>query len=171
MINWPKLQREFLEGDYMTFKEFAEAKGLSPAAVSKNLRGMLDIKQRKASLYHDAMDLTIQKISDKLMEEQKEAMHSICQNLQSIIAKSIEFALTPKGYSDRRMLLEIIGMISGGAKSPFGNNINIFQQENKYEINYDKLTDDEVIQLEKLVSKATTGNLKEIEPGEDKEGL
>ncbi len=164
MENWPRLQRDFLEGDYMTLKEFAEKKGLNYSSVCKQLGQLKEVKSRKAMLFNEAADLTIKQISDKIMEEQKEAIEYISMNIRRIIMKSVEFAMQPRNFADRKMILEIAGLI--GDKKNALSNVNIFTQENNtYEVNYENLTDEEVIQLERLVNKAARGPIEESGEG------
>jgi len=145
---WRMLNFEFLTTD-QSLKKFAEDRGLKYQELRRNFR-YFNKTPKNMELVKRATDKAVETIADRIVREQKHAIEIISNNMEAIIEAAVKFAMEPKGHLDRKMLLEIAGLYREN------KNINLISKEdNAFNIDFDKLTELELIEFEKYLDKAT----------------
>ncbi len=145
---WRMLNFEFLTTD-QSLKKFAEERGLKYQELRRNFR-YFNKTPKNMELVKRATDKAVETIADRIVREQKHAIEIISNNMEAIIEAAVKFAMEPKGHLDRKMLLEIAGLYREN------KNINLISKEdNAFNIDFDKLTELELIEFEKYLDKAT----------------
>lgn len=158
---WRILNFEFLTTDDKTsLKKFTDERGLKYQEARRNFKYFNKTPQNMA-LIQRATDRAVETIAERIVKSQKQAIDCIINNMEAIIEAAVKFAMDPKGHLDRKMLLEIAGLYRENK-----NITMISKEDNPFNIDFDKLTELELIEFEKYLDKATIsenedGNMQE----------
>lgn len=145
---WRMLNFEFLTSD-QSLKKFSEERGLKYQELRRNFR-YFNKTPKNMELVKRATDRAVETIAERIVKEQKHAIELITNNMEALIEAAVKFAMEPKGHLDRKMLLEIAGLYREN------KNINLISKEdNAFNIDFDKLTELEMIEFERYLDKAT----------------
>ncbi len=158
---WRVLNFEFLTtDDSVSLKKFTDERGLKYQEARRNFKYFNKTPQNM-ELIKRATEKAVETISERIVKSQKQAIDCIINNMEAIIEAAVKFAMDPKGHLDRKMLLEIAGLYRENK-----NITMISKEDNAFNIDFDKLTELELIEFEKYLDKAT---IIEVEDGDIQE--